>query len=120
MHNGSQRNVSVANGREHTNALKQAGHAGATSTLKIRVSRPPHKDLEKLGVFQWPIWTKDPSDFDWHYDAQESCYLLEGEAEVRTSEGVTKFAAGDFVVFPAGLDCKWRIKKAVKKHYKFG
>ncbi len=31
-----------------------------------------------------------------------------------------KFTAGDYIIFPAGLDCRWKITKAVKKHYNFG
>ena len=27
---------------------------------------------------------------------------------------------GDYVIFPEGLDCTRDIKKAVRKHYKFG
>jgi len=30
------------------------------------------------------------------------------------------FKAGDLVVFPAGMSCKWTIHKAVRKHYRFG
>ena len=31
-----------------------------------------------------------------------------------------KFSAGDFVVFPKGLKCRWRVIKPVRKHYTFG
>ena len=30
------------------------------------------------------------------------------------------FGAGELVVFPAGLSCTRDIRKAVRKHYRFG
>ena len=54
-----------------------------------------------------------------HLD-KESCYIIEGDVEVKTDTESVKFKAGDFVVFPQGLKCIWKINKAVKKHYKFG
>ncbi|MBN1808684.1 MAG: cupin domain-containing protein [Planctomycetes bacterium] len=87
---------------------------------KIEVSRLSREALEKMGVFGWPVWEKAASEFPWHYDEKESCYILEGMVEVKTKEGVTGFTEGDFVVFPAGLDCEWKIIRDVRKHYKFG
>ncbi|HHN46260.1 MAG TPA: DUF861 domain-containing protein [Planctomycetes bacterium] len=87
---------------------------------KVEVVHPDEKKLKEMGVFSWPVWTKDPSEFPWHYDDRETCYLLEGEAEVATNGETVKFGAGDLVTFPRGIDCRWRIFKAVRKHYKFG
>ena len=53
------------------------------------------------------------------YDIQESCLLLEGEVEVKTDFEIVNFAAGDFVIFPRGLKCRWRVIKPVRKHYSF-
>jgi uncharacterized cupin superfamily protein len=68
----------------------------------------------------WPIWTCDRSTFDWEYDDQETCYLLEGEGTVKTDDGDVSFRAGDVVVFPQGLTCVWHVTKPVRKHYRFG
>lgn len=87
---------------------------------KIKVEKPDPKMLETLKVKSWPIWTKEASTFDWHYDDQEICYLLEGEVTVKTAEGETSFGRGDLVTFPKGLDCTWQVKKPVRKHYCFG
>lgn len=82
---------------------------------------PDRQILETLGVFDWPVWTKEVSEFPWHYDVKETCYLLEGEVEVTAEDNDTvRFGKGDLVVFPAGLSCTWKIVKAVKKHYQFG
>jgi uncharacterized protein len=52
----------------------------------VRVEHEPAK-LEELGIFTWPIWEKEVSEFPWHYDEKEICYLLEGDVTVsRTAE----------------------------------
>ncbi|MBE7380689.1 MAG: cupin domain-containing protein [Leptolyngbya sp. SIO1E4] len=77
--------------------------------------------LEALGVFSWPVWTKDVSTFPWTYDDSETCYFLAGEVVV-TPEGGSPvtMGQGDLVTFPAGMSCRWEIRSAVKKHYSFG
>ena len=89
--------------------------------MKIDVTKPEKDDLEKDGVFDWPIWTKEVSSFDWHYDDSETCYLLEGQVAVTAEDGTkVEFGAGDLVRFPAGLSCHWDISVPVRKHFKMG
>jgi uncharacterized cupin superfamily protein len=86
--------------------------------MKIEVKRPVKEDLENQSVFDWPIWEKEVSRFDWHYDSEETCYLLEGQVAVTTPDGQqVTFGAGDMVRFPAGLSCTWDISVPVKKHF---
>ncbi len=89
--------------------------------MKIQIDQQPEQaKLENMGVFDWPIWEKEPSVFPWTYDASETCYLLEGEVEVTPEGGETvRFGAGDLVTFPAGMSCRWTISKTVRKHYRF-
>ena len=88
---------------------------------EIKVEKRSRKELEQDGVFNWPIWQKEVSTFDWHYHDTENCYLLEGQVRVEPVNGPpTEFGAGDFVTFPKGMDCVWKIIKPVKKHYNFG
>ncbi len=93
-----------------------------TQTTTIQVT--PHlspAECDRLGVKQWPIWTKDASTFDWGYDEAETCYLLTGRVTVTPNGGEpVSFGAGDLVTFPAGMACVWEIHDAVKKHYRFG
>ncbi len=86
----------------------------------IEVKNPSKEELDNLKVSTWPIWTKEKSRFDWHYDEKETCYILEGEAIVRYQGKEVKFGKGDLVIFPEGLSCEWEIVKDIKKHYKFG
>ena len=54
---------------------------------EIRVEHNPSPaKLEVIGVYDWPIWTKEVSRFPWTYEAKEICYFLEGEVIV-TPEG---------------------------------
>jgi len=94
--------------------------AHAQKSLAVKVEKPDQKRLDSLGVFSWPIWTKEPSSFDWHYDEREICYFLEGDVSVKTADGEVSFGKGDLVTFPQGLSCTWIVKKAVRKHYRFG
>ncbi len=87
---------------------------------EITVSKPTDQELESLGAKSWPIWTCQPSTFDWQYDQPEVCYLLEGKVTVSTSDGQVDFGAGDLVSFPAGLKCTWQVVEAVRKHYRLG
>ncbi|NEO76488.1 MAG: cupin domain-containing protein [Moorea sp. SIO4G3] len=88
---------------------------------KILIERPSQDHLDNLGVSDWPIWTKEVSEFPWTYDEQEICYLLEGEVVVTPDGGEpVQIAKGDLVTFPAGMSCTWKIISNVRKHYKFG
>ena len=91
-----------------------------SSVSTIQIEQPDEATLQRLNVKAWPIWTKEPSTFDWHYDDQETCYLLEGQVTVTTNQGSVSFGAGDLVTFAKDLSCQWQVEKAVKKHYRFG
>ncbi len=86
---------------------------------KVIIKKLPKNEIEKMGISSWPIWEKEISKFDWQYDTDEECLILEGEVEVETSEGKFLIKPGDFVTFKSGLKCIWDIKKDIKKHYNF-
>ena len=89
---------------------------------KIRVERQPNPQrLQELGVTNWPVWTKEASEFPWTYDEPETCYFLEGEVTVSCPDGETvRVGRGDLVTFTEGLSCTWKISQDVRKHYRFG
>lgn len=81
---------------------------------------PDRTQLKKAGVFTWPIWEKEVSEFPWSYESKETCYFLEGEVEVTPDGGrAVTIAKGDLVTFPKGMSCHWNIRKPVRKHYLF-
>jgi uncharacterized protein len=89
---------------------------------EIRIEHDPGAEwLDAQGVWNWPIWEKEESEFPWHYEQPETCYLLEGDVEVTPLGGLpVRFGKGDLVTFPAGMSCTWKVRKAVRKHYRFG
>lgn len=87
----------------------------------IKIEKPSREKIKEMGVESWPIWEKGVSRFDWSYDDKETCYILQGHAEVTgKNRKSVSFGAGDLVVFPKGLECVWEIKDPIRKHYKFG
>ena len=90
--------------------------------MKILVEHnPPESRLTELNVRGWPIWCCGVSEFPWAYDTRETCYLLEGDVTVTPDGGSpVTFGAGDLLIFPAGLSCRWQVRTPVRKHYSFG
>lgn len=78
-------------------------------------------EAEISSAQQWGIWEKEISEFDWFYEEEETCYILEGEAEVTDQNGESIcFKTGDMVTFEQGLTCIWKIIKPIRKRYRFG
>ena len=89
------------------------------SEITIEHNVTPAK-LDVLFVDEWPVWSKEVSEFDWEYDRKETCYIIEGKAEITTEDGETvTIEAGDMVFFPKGLKCVWKILEPIEKHYMF-
>jgi len=85
--------------------------------MKITVKKPT--EAERTEMSKNPVWGCEVSEFDWHYDSEETCLLTEGEVTVTYEGGSVSFGAGDYVIFPKGLSCVWKVSKPVKKHYIF-
>ncbi len=87
--------------------------------MKPFIGKPT--EVQKKQAQGWPIWTKEASEFPWEYDEQETCLILDGDVTVINEEGERfAFGSGDWVVFPQGMKCTWKINKDVRKHYHFG
>lgn len=87
--------------------------------MHIEVRKPTEEEKKKAQ--SWLTWKKEVSTFPWAYDEQETCHILEGRGRVEGKNGeVAEFGAGDFVVFPEGLECVWTVLEPIKKRYKFG
>lgn len=85
--------------------------------MNILIEQLDDDQLEELGVFNWPIWEKEESKFDWYYSAEERCYIIEGIADIITEFEQITIRTGDFVTFPKGLECVWDINSTVRKYY---
>ena len=87
--------------------------------MNIVITKLSENEMVEKGVRSWPIWSCEVSEFDWEYSDEESCLLLDGEVEVKSEFETVRFSAGDFVVFPKGLKCYWKVISPVRKHYTF-
>lgn len=76
-------------------------------------------EADKAEMRSNPVWECEASEFDWHYDSEETCLLVEGEVTVSYKGNSVSFGKGDYVTFPKGLSCVWKVTKPVKKHYFF-
>jgi len=85
--------------------------------MDISVKKPSDREITAMKTK--PVWTCGISEFDWHYDSEETCLVVEGDVTVNYGSKSVSFAVGDLVVFPEGLSCVWQVKKPVKKHYVF-
>ena len=85
--------------------------------MNITVRKPT--ETEKSEMLTRPTWGCEVSEFDWYYDSEETCLLVEGEVMVAHDGGSVCISAGDYVVFSKGLSCVWKVTKPVKKHYIF-
>lgn len=88
--------------------------------MMIKVYKPTKDEIEQKGIKDWPVWTCERSSFDWYYDERETCYIVEGDITVESKHETVNIGAGDMIIFPEGLSCKWNIKEPVKKHYMLG
>lgn len=85
----------------------------------MNVYKPTKEQINETQ--SWGTWGKEPSTFPLYYEEKETCYILEGEAEVKDNAGNSIiFSIGDMVEFPQGLECKWHIIKTIRKKYLFG
>jgi uncharacterized cupin superfamily protein len=85
--------------------------------MEVIVRKPDVEEVTEMK--SCPVWTCDVSEFDWYYDSEERCLIIEGEVTVKYGRKSVSFTAGDYVVFPQGLSCVWQVTKAVKKYYVF-
>ena len=85
--------------------------------MEIIVKKPT--EAEKAEMQTKPVWGCEVSEFDWYYNSEETCLLIEGEVEVKYAGKSVSFGLGDMVTFPKGLSCVWKVTKPVKKHYVF-
>ena len=86
---------------------------------RIKIEKPDKQKLDSLGVKSWSPWGCDVSTFDWEYDSDEVCYILEGKVKVKTPEEEVEINKGDLVTFPKGLKCTWNVLQKIRKVYTF-
>jgi uncharacterized protein len=62
------------------------------------------------------LWDCTAGRFNWHYDVDETVYIIEGSVTLRDHEGTTRtMNAGDTVFFPAGSSAEWHVETYIRK-----
>ncbi len=87
--------------------------------MRIIVDQPDREELEEMDVFSWPVMEHDEEKFDCFYDKTEYCYIVTGEATITSEFESITVKPGDFIEFPAGLECVWDVQSSMKKHYNY-
>ena len=64
--------------------------------MEIKIFK--NKDIDDFK--SWSIWSCEKSEFNWFYDTEEHCYIIEGQVKVKGTENTVNISKGDFVVFP--------------------
>ncbi|MCL2772051.1 MAG: cupin domain-containing protein [Oscillospiraceae bacterium] len=85
--------------------------------MEIIVKKPT--EAEKADMRTEHVWECIVSEFDWYYDSEETCLVIEGEVTVEYDGRSVSFGAGDYITFPKGLSCVWKVTKPVRKYYVF-
>ncbi len=86
--------------------------------MEIIVRKPTEEEIKQAE--SWPTWSRGVSEFPWSYSDTETCLILKGKGEVVSEDGSkVTFGAGDWVVFPQGLNCTWKITEDIEKKYNF-
>ena len=87
--------------------------------MAIIISKLTEDEIKAKGIHDWPTWEAGVSEFDWTYDAEEHAYVLSGKVIVSTMDEEVVIEAKDYVVFPKGLSCRWKVIEPIRKHYLF-
>lgn len=90
-------------------------------TVKDIIVRKPSEE-EARTCKTWGTWECEVSTFPWEYTQTEKCLILTGRVTVTNDpdDGASvSFGPGDYVEFPDGLRCLWKVAEPVRKHYEF-
>jgi len=85
----------------------------------IEKKRMTQEEVDKRGISSWGVWEKEPSEFDWEYTSEEHCFIIEGKAVITSGNTTEVIEEGDYVIFPVGMKCNWKVKRSLKKYYNF-
>jgi uncharacterized protein len=61
------------------------------------------------------LWDCTAGRFNWHYDVDETLYVIEGGVVVKDDAGTRVLSVGDTIFFPAGARAEWHVENYVRK-----
>ena len=74
--------------------------------MVIGLSQPTKKTPTPEEIEQaktWSIWEKEESQFDWHYDSEETFYVLEGDGVVEIGTERAEITKDQLIFSPAKI-----------------
>ncbi len=98
----------------HTQYHKSTKKESDIMAILTSVATPQQEQELSKGI----EWVNTEEQFEWFYDEKEVCLILEGEALIDAHGEEVRIKAGDYVIFPAGLHCSWKVLSPIKKRYK--
>jgi hypothetical protein len=62
------------------------------------------------------IWDCTAGRFNWHYEVEETIYVIEGGVVLKDASGFShRLRAGDSYFFPAGTCAEWHVENYIRK-----
>ena len=62
------------------------------------------------------LWHCTEGRFEWHYDIDETIYILEGSVVIESDAmPPTRFGAGDVIFFKDGASARWQVEGHIRK-----
>lgn len=87
--------------------------------MKIEIDRLDLEELEELQINSWATGEYDEEKLEVFYNKTEMCYIVSGEATIVTEFESVIVKTGDFITFPAGLECIWDVDTKIHRRYIF-
>ncbi|TQC45435.1 DUF861 domain-containing protein [Rhodococcus sp. WS4] len=67
------------------------------------------------------LWRSEPQTFSYHFETDETLYLIEGRVDIGYPDGTTvELHAGESISFAKGHDTTWTVHKQSKKLFVAG
>jgi hypothetical protein len=62
------------------------------------------------------VWQCTEGKFNWHYDIDETIYILEGSVVIESDNmKPTRFGPGDVIFFKNGASARWHVEGHIRK-----
>ncbi len=72
-----------------------------------------HDGKTSAGIFE----CDGPSTFEWHYQFDETIYVLDGGVDIEYQDKKFSLKPGDTAVFRAGTNAVWHVPKGIRKSW---
>jgi hypothetical protein len=85
----------------------------------VQVYRLSGDELDRQDMRGWDVWEKDASESECSYTMEEHCFVERGSARIIHRGATLDVREGDYVVFPVGMTCTWKVAGPLGVRYAF-